>query len=509
VSRQSRIAGVRDYVGSEALAFGQLLARVEAIFRSFAYRRVDPPILEAAAPFLDRSGEDIRRRMYVFLDPGGREICLRPEITIPACRLYLRHKAKFGREARISYAGPVFRYEQPSEGRYRQFHQAGIELIGATQREAADAEVAAVALSAIEGAGVREGSLVVGDLDIARGFIDALPIAPRVRARLHRLVWSEEMLHALAESGASQAATMETLISPELMPLLASLGTENARIIVSELLKLVDVRHVGGRAADDIAERLVTWAAHEGAEPISKELIEGVSALKRIRDKPENALRAIRAHARAFRVDGLDPILARSEERLRLLAAHHAIDPEAVVFDAGLRRGLAYYTSFVFEVYARNSTALGHICGGGRYDGLLEALGDDEATPAVGFALGLERLTAAVGAAASAGALSGHPEVLVVAAGVVPQEACIAAARAIRLAGFSVETELSGRRPRNLLVHALKREIPFLVFVGEEEFKRGEVAVKRLSDRNEHAVPLGELTGHMKEQRREADGGKL
>ncbi|MEJ0044242.1 MAG: ATP phosphoribosyltransferase regulatory subunit [Rhizomicrobium sp.] len=83
---QSRLSGTRDYAGDDAVALRRARASLEATFQRYGYNIVDPPILERASPFLDRSGETIRRRMYIFSDPGGREVCLRPELTIPACR---------------------------------------------------------------------------------------------------------------------------------------------------------------------------------------------------------------------------------------------------------------------------------------------------------------------------------------------------------------------------------------------------------------------------------------
>jgi ATP phosphoribosyltransferase regulatory subunit len=192
---EPKISGTRDYFGDDIVALRKARDAIDATLQRYGYATIDPPILERPSPFLDRSGEDIRRRMYIFPDPAGREVCLRPELTIPACRAYLRQlKSSTGeeqlspeREARLSYVGPAFRYESTSEGRYRQFYQAGAELIGAKRREAADAEILSVALEGLEAAGLESPVVEIGDLGILDAFISQLAIGERAKVRLHRL----------------------------------------------------------------------------------------------------------------------------------------------------------------------------------------------------------------------------------------------------------------------------------------------------------------------------------
>src|ERR1700722_3173087 len=249
---QPRISGTRDYIGADATDLRAAREAVEATLRSYAYASIDPPILERSSPFLDRSGEDIRRRMYIFPDPGGREVCLRPELTIPACRAYLRQlqapedEAHLSpeREARLCYVGPAFRYESTSEGRYRQFYQAGAELIGAKWREAADAEILAVACDAVEAAGLKEVLIEVGDLGILNAFVDHLPIGERSKTRLHRLALRNrnEKRFISAVSAKQAADPDEANEFGELALLLASVDLGKAELLIKEVLALADVR---------------------------------------------------------------------------------------------------------------------------------------------------------------------------------------------------------------------------------------------------------------------------
>src|SRR6516165_12745117 len=134
-----------------------------ALLTSFAqagYERAEPAILQPAEPFLDLSGEDIRKSLYLTTDASGEELCLRPDLTIPVARDYLA-SPKAGKPAGFSYLGPVFRYrwDRPSE-----FLQAGVESFGRQDRAAADAEMLALALEATSAFGVGDVEIKTGDV---------------------------------------------------------------------------------------------------------------------------------------------------------------------------------------------------------------------------------------------------------------------------------------------------------------------------------------------------------
>src|SRR5581483_546958 len=133
--------------GTAALTAASTAPRASALLTSFAnagYALAEPPILQPAEPFLDLSGEDIRKSLYLTTDASGEELCLRPDLTIPVARQYLA-SGKAGQAAGFSYLGPVFRYR---DGARSEFLQAGIESFGRLDRPAADAEMLALALEA-------------------------------------------------------------------------------------------------------------------------------------------------------------------------------------------------------------------------------------------------------------------------------------------------------------------------------------------------------------------------
>lgn len=499
---QPSISGTRDYTGDDALALRTARDAIEATLRSYAYAAVDPPILESSSPFLNRSGEDIRRHMYIFPDPGGKEVCLRPELTIPVCRAYLRQlqmaddgQSAADREARLCYFGPAFRYESASEGRYRQFYQAGAEFIGATSREAADAEILAVALDALDVAGIKNPPIEIGDVDILNGFIDQLPVTDRSKTRIRRLALQnrKDARIVTASSAKDTNSTGDTNGFGELASLLAAVEPGKAELLLKEMLALADIRHVGGRTAEEIVERLASRTAQHGAEPISAELIEGVTELMNIRGKPASAFAAVRKHFRTFGLGSADAILDRCESRLRFFDAYRQ-RPAKLEFNVGLRRGLEYYTGFLFEIFAPGLAQIGPVCGGGRYDNLLEGLGASAPIPAVGFAIGLDRLLMARQKSSVAGVNEmPAPQALVVATGAQSGEECIRVSAALRKAAWSVETDFSARAARSVVAYAAKRRIPYVVFVDQNELKKGKIRIRRPNDRNDQLVALDEF----------------
>ena len=503
---QPSISGTRDYAGDDAVALQTARDAIEATLRRYAYAPIDPPILESPLPFLNRSGEDIRRHMYIFPDPGGSEVCLRPELTIPVCRAYLRQLQAAGNtagnpsghEARLSYFGPAFTYESAQDRRYRQFYQAGAEFIGARASELADAEILAAALDALEAAGLKETRVEIGDVEIRNAFIDQLPVSERSKTRIRRIALRNQKdiraSDALTKPGPTVSDTPNEF--GELASMLAAVDPGKAELLIREVFALADVRHVGGRTPEEIVERLISRTAQQ-AEPVSAELMQGVLELLNISAKPEAAFRQIREHFRKFRIGSIDRVLARCEKRLRYIDAYRQ-RPVELQFNVGLRRGLEYYTGFLFEIYAKKFAELGHVCGGGRYDNLLDGLGARESIPAVGFGIGLDRLLPALQKVRAAVTdPMPAPQALIAAISSNREEECIAASVALRQAGCSVELEVSGRDERSALSYAAERKIPYVVLIGADKSRKGQARVKRVGSRGDEVMPIASLAVYL------------
>ncbi|MFZ2068535.1 MAG: ATP phosphoribosyltransferase regulatory subunit, partial [Xanthobacteraceae bacterium] len=438
----------------------------------------------------------------------------RPELTIPVCRAYLRQlqtagsaaEKSSGPEARLCYFGPAFTYESANDRRYRQFYQAGAEFIGAPDRESADAEILAAALDALEAAGLKETRIEIGDVEIRNAFIDQLPVSERSKTRIRRIALRNQKELRTGDAPGKPETSDATNEFGELASLLASVEPGKAELLIREVFALADVRHVGGRTPEEIVERLISRTAQQ-AEPVSAELMQGVMDLLNVRAKPETAFKQIREHFRKFRIGSIDRVLERCDKRLRYINAYRQ-QPLDLQFNVGLRRGLEYYTGFLFEIYAKNFAEIGHVCGGGRYDNLLDGLGASESIPAVGFGIGLDRLLPALQTRNAASGIAPAPQALIVAEGSNREEECIAASVALRQAGCAVELDVSGRDERNALSYAAKRKIPYVIFIGAGGSKKGQARVRQVGSRGDQLMPIAALAAYLKGEAGSAGGAR-
>src|SRR5213080_3694908 len=154
-------------------------ALVGAYMRT-GYARIDPPLLQAAEPFLDLSGEDIRKRMFLTTDPQGRELCLRPDLTIPVSRDYLA-SPEAGKPRGFCYLGPVFRHRGDGGG---EFLQAGIESFGRKDIAAVDGEMLALGVQATAHYGLAAPGIRMGDVALFCALVAALDLAPAWKRRM-------------------------------------------------------------------------------------------------------------------------------------------------------------------------------------------------------------------------------------------------------------------------------------------------------------------------------------
>lgn len=346
------------------------------------YGRIDPPILQPAAMFLDQSGEDIRGRLYLTTDPTGAELCLRPEWTLPVCREYLAG-GQSGRVANYSTLGPVFRHQADGPA---EINQAGLESFGRTDREAADADVLACALEAVERAGVGGLAVRIGDAGLFRAFLDALGLPPS---------WARRIAHSVAHGrpldsvwGAEDGNGVDHV---GVLAALEGADRDGARALVQDLLAIAGISAVGGRTATEIAERFLEQAALRGGPGVPDDKKALLTRFLAVEGDPDTASAALRAIADEARLD-LGAALDGFDLRLNFLLAR-GVDLARTRFSAGFARRLDYYTGFVFEAHdpGRGGRPL---IGGGRYDRLLRSLGAPADVPAVGAAIFPDRLAA-------------------------------------------------------------------------------------------------------------------
>src|SRR5689334_2090896 len=362
-------------------------AWAEVLLSSFAlagYQRAEPAILQPAEPFLDLSGEDIRKSLYLTTDASGEELCLRPDLTIPVARDYLS-SGRAGEPAGFSYLGPVFRHRggQPSE-----FLQAGIESFGRQDRAAADAEMLALALEATAAFGLTDVEIRTGDVALFNALIEALELYPVWRRRLikdfNRKVSLTEDIERLTLAGGAGGNEYQGVLAA-----LAGSDRKAALALVTDLMSIAGTTNVGGRTVAEIADRFLEQSTLKaGALPRDASGI--IKRFLSIAGDPDEAVAQLRALAADARLD-INAAIDQLESRVGFLAAR-GVDVHKTRFSTAFGRGLDYYTGFEFEVHARGNGAE-PLVAGGRYDGLMTQLGAPTPIPAVGFSIWVEALT--------------------------------------------------------------------------------------------------------------------
>jgi ATP phosphoribosyltransferase regulatory subunit len=359
----------------------------DGLLSSFAqagYVKAEPAILQPAEPFLDLSGEDIRKSLYLTSDAGGEELCLRPDLTIPVARDYLGSE-RAGQPAGFCYLGPVFRYRA---GRPSEFLQAGIESFGRQDRAAADAEMLALGLEAAAAFGISDVEIRTGDVALFTALIDALDLYPVWRRRLmkdfNRKISLAQDIERLTLATGPGHNEYEGVLAA-----LAGSDRKAALALVTDMMSIAGASIVGGRTLDEIADRFLEQSTlKSGALPR-----DALTILKRflaISGDPDDALGQLRALASDAGLN-IDAAIDQVESRTGFMAAR-GIEPRRISFATSFGRGVDYYTGFEFELQ-RKGGGDGPLIAGGRYDGLMTQLGATTPIPAVGFSIWIEAAT--------------------------------------------------------------------------------------------------------------------
>lgn len=394
---------------------------VEQILRqtvaSYGYSEIRFPIVEMTELFKRSIGEVtdiVEKEMYTFTDRNGDSLTLRPEGTACCVRAGNEHGLLYNQEQRLWYTGPMFRHERPQKGRYRQFHQFGLEAFGMA---AADIDAEVIMLSA--------------------RLWQQLGLTPYVKLELNSL-----------GSGEARAAYRDALVA-YLEQHKAALDEDSLRRMYTNPLRVLDSKNPA------LAEILA-------AAPQLADYLDEDSA----------------AH------------FARLQQLLTQAGIEFTLNPRLV-------RGLDYYNKTVFEWVTTELGSQGTVCAGGRYDGLVEQLGG-KATPAVGFALGLERLVLLLQSLQLLPQLPAVADIYLMALGEQAELAVLSVAERLRnsLPGQRIMVHCGGGNLKKQIKRADKSGAAIGLIIGEDELARGEITVKWLrQDKPQQTILLTDLAG--------------
>lgn len=407
------IRGMNDILPAETPCWQYVENTLREVLHTYAYHEIRFPMVEKTELFKRSIGEAtdiVEKEMYTFLDRNDESLTLRPEGTASCVRAGIEHGLFYNQIQRLWYMGPYFRYERPQKGRYRQFHQCGVEIVGL---EGPDIDAELILLSAT--------------------LLKKLGLASHVTLQLNSL-----------GSIASRTTYREQLIK-YLTEHQHELDDDSKRRLVSNPLRILDSKNPAMQTLIANAPKLLDYLDEESANHFAK-----------------------------------------LQQYLTQAGVKFTINPCLV-------RGLDYYTKTVFEWVTHDLGAQGTVCAGGRYDGLIEQLGG-KATPALGFALGMERTVLLVQQCAPT-LKTPEPDVFII-TGNDDAMAC-----AFRLADHirdelkrAVLVNCGGGSIKNQFKKADKSGAAIALIIADDELATNSVTVKFLREEiPQITIPVGEV----------------
>jgi histidyl-tRNA synthetase len=433
--------GTRDFtpvVMKSRMALEQLL---EERARRHGFNRVQTPIFESLELFTAKSGEGVVSQLYAFEDKGGRPLTLRPELTAPVMRMVAEEMRMDTKPLRLSYFGQCYRYEEFKKGRYREFFQYGVELVGASG-PLAEAEVIALAIDMLDSCGLKNWQIRIGHVGILKDALTGLGLSDKI------------------EQGANEAA-------------------------VASAMRFLD-------KGDDAG--LARLFSSNGIDPSFSEPLRQLSQLQGGAETLEPA-REILSALEGVSLESLDELKITLDAVSSLAAT-----PPSLAVDLTVARGLDYYTGMVFEVQVEELGGEGQVLGGGSYN-LMHLFGLADLDPCCGFGLGFDRVMLALEAQAEAegrdevipGQQDGRGLIAVIPFNVDAQ-AVLQVVRQLRDAGQLVELELRGRKIGKAFTWADKIGATYTLIVGPRDLESGTAMLKNLKTGIEQSVEFDVAT---------------
>lgn len=428
MTRFEGLPGTRDFYPPEMRVRRWIEERWREAALRYGFEEYDAPVIEPLELFTVKSGEEIVDQLYAFEDRGGRRVALRPEMTPSLARMVAARSQGLPKPIKWFSIPRLFRYERPQRGRFREFWQLNLDILGVPGVEA-DAEIIAAGVDSLRACGLGSGDFVVRYSD---------------RRLLERAL---ERLEVPADRRPGAFAALDRLLRN---------GPDEAR---QGLLRA----GLEARAADVLLEA------------VGRRRREGFEA--------------------ALAEAGVD-LAAESATLGELEAQLDAYGmAEYCAFDAGIVRGLAYYTGIVFEMYDR-AGELRAICGGGRYDDLLAGLGG-ERLPAVGFGLGEAVLTEVLKRVGGGPAPEGRCEAYVIPVTAEDRLYALGVAAGLRRAGVRTEVALRDAPVGRGLKSAAQTGAGSAIVIGAREREAGRLTLRDLSTGEESVLSPDEAIARL------------
>ena len=436
------LSGFMELLPDKQLRFDRMADVIRQAYASYGFTPLDTPAIEDAQILLAKGGGDTEKQIYRF-QKGDSDLALRFDLTVPLAKYVALHYSDLAFPFRRFQISKVYRGERAQRGRFREFYQADIDVIGDGKLDILnEAEIPAVIYKVFSGFGLRRFQIHVNNRKILNGFYAMLD---------------------LTEKSGDIMRTVDKL---------DKIGPEKVRALLLEDCGLTEKQ----------AEEILAFISIQGSNAEVIAALEGYAGRNETFDTGLSELKVVTSNLTAF-----------------------GMPEENFTVDLTIARGLDYYTGTVYETLLLDHPELGSVCSGGRYDNLAGYY-IDKPLPGVGISIGLTRLFYVLDEQGLLNpAIPAAPAEALVLPMTEDMGPAIALAEQLRSAGLRVQLYGEKKKFKQKMAYANKLAVPFAVLLGEDEIAQGKCSVKDMASGEQRLLTPGEAAQWILEKQRQAE----
>lgn len=430
------LPGFMELKPNEQILFDQIKEKIEESYKRFGFLPLDTPILELSEVLLAKAGGETEKQIYRFT--RGDDLAMRFDLTVPLAKYVSKNYGELQFPFRRYQIGKVYRGERPQKGRFREFYQADIDIIGDGELSIMnDAEIPSIIYTTFKSLGFDDFTIRINNRKILNGLFEYLNIVEL----------STEIMRIIDK--------------------LEKIGKENVKL---ELLKL--------NIEEEIVDKILEFISISGNNEEKIEALEKLNIKNEVFEKGLFELKEVVKYIRLF-----------------------GVPEENFSIDLTIARGLDYYTGTVYETFLDNYREIGSVCSGGRYDNLAENY-TDKSLPGVGIAIGVTRLFDQLNdlklIKTEKESIS---DVLVISTSDDVSE-CLPIANTFRKEGINTEVYMNDKKMKAKFKYADRLKIPYVAIIGEDELKENKVSLKNLVTGKQDTINIQEAVKILKEYKK-------
>jgi histidine--tRNA ligase len=430
------LPGFMELKPNEQILFDQIKEKIEESYKRFGFLPLDTPILELSEVLLAKAGGETEKQIYRFT--RGDDLAMRFDLTVPLAKYVSKNYGELQFPFRRYQIGKVYRGERPQKGRFREFYQADIDIIGDGELSIMnDAEIPSIIYTTFKSLGFDDFTIRINNRKILNGLFEYLNIVEL----------STEIMRIIDK--------------------LEKIGKENVKL---ELLKL--------NIEEENVVKILEFISISGNNEEKIEELEKLNIKNEVFEKGLFELKEVVKYIRLF-----------------------GVPEENFSIDLTIARGLDYYTGTVYETFLDNYREIGSVCSGGRYDNLAENY-TDKSLPGVGIAIGVTRLFDQLNdlklIKTEKESIS---DVLVISTSDDVSE-CLPIANTFRKEGINTEVYMNDKKMKAKFKYADKLKIPYVAIIGEDEVKENKVSLKNLVTGKQDTINIQEAVEILKEYKK-------